>query len=97
MIPKDDPAIAEIREVRHRISERFGHDPQRIVAYYIELQKKYQHRLLVDSESKTERAMWQPSADRFELASAIREEEATYSVEGTEAPGIPSAMPTVEE
>jgi uncharacterized protein with NRDE domain len=37
---KDDPAITEIRETRHKISEEFGHDPQRIVAYYMELQRK---------------------------------------------------------
>jgi hypothetical protein len=37
---KDDPTIAGIRATRHKISEEFGHDPQRIVEYYIELQKK---------------------------------------------------------
>jgi hypothetical protein len=46
MMPQDDPAIAQIRETRHRISERCGHDPQKLVDYYIELQKKYQDRLL---------------------------------------------------
>ncbi len=28
-----DPVIDEIREVRRRISERFDHDPERLVAY----------------------------------------------------------------
>jgi hypothetical protein len=42
-----DPVIDEIRAVRHRISERFGHDPARLVAYYLELQKQYQDRLIV--------------------------------------------------
>jgi len=37
---KDDPTIARIRQVRHKISERFGHDPKMIVEYYINLQKK---------------------------------------------------------
>ena len=37
---KDDPTIAEIRATRHKISEEVGHDPQRLVEYYIELQKK---------------------------------------------------------
>ncbi len=36
---KNDPTIAEIRETRHQISKEFGHDPQRVVAHYIELQK----------------------------------------------------------
>jgi hypothetical protein len=41
-----DPVIDEIREVRHRISARFDHDPARLVAYYMELQKSYQDRLI---------------------------------------------------
>jgi hypothetical protein len=32
-----DPVIDEVREVRHRISERVGHDPARLVACYMEL------------------------------------------------------------
>jgi hypothetical protein len=43
---QNDPVIDEIREVRHRISARFDHDPVRLVAYYIELQKQYQNRLI---------------------------------------------------
>ena len=34
-----DPMIAGIREVRRRISARFGHDPTRLVAFYMEMQK----------------------------------------------------------
>lgn len=41
-----DPVIDEIREVRHCISERFDHDPARLVAYYMEMQKQYQSRLI---------------------------------------------------
>lgn len=43
---QNDPVIDEIREVRHRISERFDHDPARLVAYYIELQEQYRERLI---------------------------------------------------
>jgi thymidylate kinase len=50
MKQKDDPTIERIRETRHRISEEHGHDPQRVVEYYLELQKKYKQRLLEDSE-----------------------------------------------
>ena len=46
-----DPVIDEIREVRHRISARFGHDPTRLVAFYIELQKQYEDRLIETSKS----------------------------------------------
>jgi hypothetical protein len=41
-----DPVIDEIREVRHRISAEFAHDPARLVAYYIELQERYRDRLV---------------------------------------------------
>ena len=41
-----DPVIDEVREVRRRISARVGHDPTRLVAYYIELQRQYQGRLI---------------------------------------------------
>ena len=40
-----DPVIDEIREARHRISARVDHEPARLVAYYIELQKRYRDRL----------------------------------------------------
>ncbi|HXO26874.1 MAG TPA: hypothetical protein VOA80_05995 [Thermoanaerobaculia bacterium] len=39
----DDEDIARVREVRHRISERFGHDPYRLVAHYIERQRQREH------------------------------------------------------
>jgi hypothetical protein len=42
----NDPVIDEIREVRHRISERFDHNPARLVAYYLELQEQYRDRLI---------------------------------------------------
>jgi hypothetical protein len=50
--------IDEVREVRHRISERVGHDPVRLVEYYLQLQSEYRDRLLakyVSEESQTHR------------------------------------------
>jgi len=47
---KDDPTIMRIREVRHRISKKYNHDPKKIVEYYIKLQKKHQNRLLRSDE-----------------------------------------------
>lgn len=35
--------IARVREARWRISERFGHDLHKLVAYYIELEKTHPH------------------------------------------------------
>ena len=52
---KTDPVIDEIREIRHRISGRFDHDPARLVAHYMELQKQYQDRL-IKTEKDAERA-----------------------------------------
>jgi hypothetical protein len=52
---QSDPVVDEVRETRHRISARFDHDPAKLVAYYVELQKKYQSKL-VDSEGPRNRA-----------------------------------------
>jgi hypothetical protein len=51
---KSDPVIDEVREVRHRISARFDHDPAKLVAYYMEQQKQYQDRLIT-TEKDAER------------------------------------------
>lgn len=49
---QDDPVIDEIREVRHRISARFNHDPAQLVAYYSQLQEEYRDRLLESPKAK---------------------------------------------
>lgn len=54
MKKQSDPIIDEIREVRHRISARFDHDPKRLVAHYMEFQKQYQDRL-IETEEAVER------------------------------------------
>lgn len=46
MQPIDDPVIDEVREIRHQISERLDNNPERLVAYYIEMQQKYRDRLV---------------------------------------------------
>jgi hypothetical protein len=43
---RSDPVIDEVREIRQRISARFGHDPVRLVAYYMELQDRHRNRLI---------------------------------------------------
>ena len=45
-----DPVIDEIRAVRHRISEQFGHDPKKLVEYYIKLQERHRDRLVRSTE-----------------------------------------------
>jgi hypothetical protein len=44
-VDEGDEEIARIREVRHQISEQFGHDPYRLVAYYMELEKQHPEKL----------------------------------------------------
>jgi hypothetical protein len=46
----NDPVIDEVREVRRRISAQFDHDPKKLVEHYIELQKRYAERLLVETQ-----------------------------------------------
>jgi hypothetical protein len=51
-IDEGEEEIAAIREVRHRISERFGHDPYRLVAYLMELQKEHLDKLVPAPEAE---------------------------------------------
>ncbi len=46
MSERNDETITEVREARGRISAQFAHDPKRLVAHYMEMQKQYQERLL---------------------------------------------------
>lgn len=43
---KDDPTIDEIRAIRHKLSQKLQNDPEKIVEYYLEWQKKYRDRLV---------------------------------------------------
>ncbi len=47
-----DDEIAQVRAARHRISERFEHDPYRLVAYYMERQKELADRLVKAPEAE---------------------------------------------
>jgi hypothetical protein len=53
ILEDDDEEIDRIRAARHRISERFGHDPYRLVAYYMERQRDREDRLLYPSKPNT--------------------------------------------
>ena len=48
----NDPVIERIRDARHQISEENAHDPEKVVAYYIELQKRYSERLVESSQTE---------------------------------------------
>ena len=49
-VDQGEEEIAAIRDVRHRLSERFGHDPYRVVAYLMELQKEHPEKLILAPE-----------------------------------------------
>ncbi len=57
---QNDSVIEEVRAVRRQISARFDHDPTRLVAFYQELQKRYQDRLIETAATKNEKD--QPAA-----------------------------------
>jgi len=50
-IDQGEEEIAAIREVRHEISEHFGHDPYRLVAHLMELQKEHPEKLVPAPET----------------------------------------------
>ena len=41
---KDFPVIDGIREVRRKISEEYGHDTERLVKHYKEMEKQTKHK-----------------------------------------------------
>ena len=43
---KPDPVIERIRAARHAISERCGHDPRKLVEYYLQRQEALQGRFV---------------------------------------------------
>lgn len=46
ILDDEEEEIARIQAVRHQISERFGHDPYRLVAYFMELQKEHPEKMV---------------------------------------------------
>ncbi len=43
---KEDPIIDEVRRVRRQISEKFDHDPKKLVEHYIKLQDRHKDRMI---------------------------------------------------
>jgi hypothetical protein len=46
MKTQDDPTLDRIRRARHEISKECGHDPYKLVQYYVELQEQHRDRLV---------------------------------------------------
>ena len=43
---KTDPTIKRIRDARHQISQECGHNPVKLIEYYMEFQKKFADRII---------------------------------------------------
>jgi hypothetical protein len=43
---ENEVEIERVREARHRISAKFGHDPYRLVAHYMERQREHPERVV---------------------------------------------------
>lgn len=55
MKDKDHPIIDRIRAARHRISERCGNDPAKLVEHYMELQERHRDRFIKDAPDRKRR------------------------------------------
>ena len=51
---EEDPGIAWIRDVRHKISVEFEHDPKKLGDHLRELEKKYADRIVRDFKAVTD-------------------------------------------
>jgi hypothetical protein len=49
--PLPDPVIDEVRAVRSRISADCDHDPEKLVRYYMELQRRHASRLIGEDQA----------------------------------------------
>jgi hypothetical protein len=46
--------LAQVHNARHQISEKFNHEPEKLIRYYMELQKNYKNRLDASSSGTNE-------------------------------------------
>jgi hypothetical protein len=52
MNEKIEPGTLDrVHNARHQISEKFNHEPEKLIRYYMELQKNYKNRLADRSEN----------------------------------------------
>jgi hypothetical protein len=63
MMTKDE-GIRAVREVRAKISAEFDNDPEKLVAHYIERQKRHRGKLLEPVAAQRSDAPDRPSAGR---------------------------------
>jgi hypothetical protein len=88
-----DPAIEEIRRVRHEISAAFGHDLKKLGAHYLELQKQFRDRLVsydpeetiapqLPGDDDSLRASLEPQGESSELRPEYNESVLATGVRG---------------
>lgn len=103
-----DPVIDEIREVRHRIPAHFGYDPTQLVAFYMEMQKQYQNRLINPAKNTERRdqppckyiwicCQFTPSASLQIQGSAIRSRGYKYTTPKTLDPRLEMSRMTEKD
>ena len=61
---RTDPAIERTRAARRQISTSLGDDPARLVAYYLEMQKRFGARLRRGPAERGERTESEAEPDR---------------------------------
>ena len=47
-----DPTLDRIRRTRHDISAACGHDPYKLVEYYLRLQERHRDRIVLSTEPR---------------------------------------------
>ena len=63
---KNDPALDAIRKVRHEISRGFDNDPARLIAHYIEMQRRIEQSKIIRGPEEDDKAP-KLAADAAEL------------------------------
>ena len=68
---RTDSAIEAVRAVRLMISRHFANDPTRLLAYYMDLQSRYQGRALIEkpnqAQASTSSRTPLPSSDQLRI------------------------------
>lgn len=59
-----DPLIDEIRAIRHRISEQFGHDVGRLIEHLREIELREPARVILPAELKRQLAAGKPVTNK---------------------------------
>ena len=67
-----DPTLDDLRMTRHEISESCHHDPQALVAYYLQMQESYEPRLLALAAPTTVTNSLPPAVGQVEGTTATK-------------------------